>query len=431
MEDVVIRYENNNIIIWSNKYKAYYVAKKPDYNKEVYDVLNGKISEGKIYEELKEIGAVGGTRREIQSSNRNGLMAPLEYYFDFTNVCNLRCVHCYNRENMNTQTMSEEEIRRIITDMYKSGVMRLHLAGGEATLFPKELDTYTGTAKKYGILTSMASNGVVITDEICEILDRNDVMSITISIESANEEENSKIRGRGNLKKAIDGIKKLSSYKEEHGSKYFIGIKVSYDANIDEKEFEDLIKLGKKLNIDILKFANPERCIFHEKGYYSKVADKYYKNMKKVRSLSEKYKGDHMLITQIASPMNGCTDIGLPNMKGCIGAQELIAINCKGEVNPCLMNPYELGNIFDYDSIKDLYKSDAIGEYYKKIANYDCKGCAYHKQCRGGCQVRKIVEYGDIEKTDPLCPVKQNKKIKEYCEETDSKLMKVCVLHSL
>ena len=119
-------------------------------------------------------------------------MKSLKILEQFTNVCNLRCVHCYNRENMNTQTMSIEKIEKIITDMYESGVMRLHLAGGEPTLFPKELDAYMGTAKKYGILTSMASNGVVITDEICEILDRNNVMSITISVESANEKENAK-----------------------------------------------------------------------------------------------------------------------------------------------------------------------------------------------------------------------------------------------
>lgn len=431
MEDAVIRYESKDIIIWSNKYKAYYTARETDYNKEIHDVLKGKVLEGKIYEELKEIGAVGGIKREIQSTNKNGLMAPLEYYFDFTNVCNLRCSHCYNRENMNTQTMDDREIEKIITDMYESGVMRLHLAGGEPTLFPKELNTYMGTAKKYGILTSMASNGVSITDEICEILDRNEVMSITISIESANEDENAKIRGKGNLKKAIEGIEKLCSYKKKHGAKYFVGVKVSYNAEIDRNEFEDLIRLCQKLNVDILKFANPERCIFHERGYYSKIANKYYKNMETIRYLKEKYKDSNMLITQIASPVNGCMDIGLPHMKGCIGAQELIAINCKGEVNPCLMNPYKLGNIFDYDSIRDLYKSDEIIEYYKKITDYDCEKCVYHKKCRGGCQVRKIVEYGDIKGNDPLCPIKQNQRIEKDIKETESKLMKVCVLHSL
>lgn len=429
MEDVLIRYEKNNIIIWSNKKKAYFTAKTTKLNEEVRKVLEGKITEGEIYEELNNIGAINGKRREIYSKVDNNLMAPLEYYFDFTNVCNLRCSHCYNRENMNTNTLSNEQIKRVIDDMYESGVMRLHLAGGEPTLFPKEFDTYMATAKKYGILTSMASNGVAITDEICEILTRNDVMSITISIESANEEENAKIRGKGNLKKALDGIKKLAEYKKEHNSKYFIGIKVSYDVDINENEFEDLIKLAKEYNIDILKFANPERCIFHEKGYYSKKAEKYYKNMAKVRELIDKY-GKDLLMTQIASPVNGCLDLGIPGLKGCIGAQELVAINCKGEISPCLMNTTPLGNIFEYNSIQDLYSSEKIKEYYKKITNYDCGECKYHSKCRGGCQVRKIVEYGEIKDIDPICPVKNNMKMPEI-KDDGKKLMKICVLHSL
>lgn len=430
MEDAIIRYEANDIIIWSKKKKAYFCSKVTEDNIEIDKVLKGNITSGIIYDELKEIGAISDNKKIIKSDSENRLMSPLEYYFDFTNVCNLKCSHCYNRENMNTKTMTPEQIEKIIVDMYNSGVMRLHLAGGEPTLFPKELDTYLATAKRYGIITSMASNGVSITDKICEILDRNDLMSITISIESANEEENSKIRGKGSLKKSIEGIKKLSEYRRKHNSKYAIGIKVSYDVDIDDKEFEDLIRLSKELKIDILKFANPERCIFHEQGYYSKKAQKYYKNMEAVRKLREKYK-DEIFITQITSPVNNCADIGLPNMEGCIGAQELIAINCKGEVTPCLMNDTYLGNIFEVDSIRDLYKSEAMDDYYKKISNYDCKTCQYHKECRGGCQVRKIVEYGKIEKNDPICPVKNNIKVNIKDTKDDSRLMKIMVLHSL
>lgn len=431
MEDVIIRHENDKIIIWSKEYKAYFCAKDSKYNKEIRDILSGKLNEGKVYDELVKIGALK-KRREIISKNKYGIMAPLEYYFDFTNVCNLKCSHCYNRENMNSKTMSEEQIEKIIIDMYKNGIMRLHLAGGEPTLFPKELNTYLSTANKYGIVTSMASNGMAITDEICKIISQNNIMSITISIESANEDKNAKIRGKGTLTKAVDGIKKLIKYREENNYKYVVGIKVSYDVSTEKEDFEELIKLAIDLNIDVLKFANPERCIFHEKHYYSNVADKYYENIKNVKELKEKYK-NKIFITQISSPVNNCSNIGLPNMEGCIGAQELIAINSKGNITPCLMNDFDLGNISDYNSITDVYESDIIKEYHKQIRNYNCKRCNYHDKCRGGCQVRKIVEYGRIEKNDPLCPVKNNIKINEE-KNADGGFEifnKVMVLHSL
>ena len=117
-------------------------------------------------------------------------------------------------------------------------------------------------------------------------------------------------------------------------------------------------------------------------------------------------------------------------MEGCIGAQELIAINCKGEVTPCLMNDTYLGNIFKVDSIREIYNSPEINNYYEKIRDYECKGCNYHEKCRGGCQVRKIVEYGEIKGNDPICPVRNNIKINNKTNEK-SKLMKIMVLHSL
>lgn len=430
MEDCIIRYETDGILIWSQKEKAYFCSKLKEDNEKVDQVLNGIITTGDIYEEMNKIGATSKNKKIIKTQSKEKLMAPLEYYFDFTNVCNLKCSHCYNRQNMNTHTMTVHQIKKIIYDMYDSGVMRLHLAGGEPTLFPEELEAYMSEAKKYGIVTSMASNGIVITDTICEILEKNDVMSITISIEAANADANDKIRGKGSLQKAIKGIKKLSEYRKIHNAKYMIGIKVSYDVDINENEFEDLIKLSKELEVDVLKFANPERCLFHESGYYSKKAIKYYKNMDTIRRLKEKY-NDEIFITQIASPVNNCPNIGLPEMKGCIGAQELIAINCKGEITPCLMNDTYLGNIFELNSIKELYKSKVISDYYNKIKNYECGDCKFHEKCRGGCQVRKIVEYGKIENVDPLCPVKNAINTETRFNQNNSKFMKINVLHSL
>lgn len=432
MEDIIVRHENIGTLIWSKKYKCYFIAKDKRYKQEIKDILAKKKNDGKIYDELKKIG-MNGKVKEIFSDNKQELMAPLEYYFDFTNVCNLKCSHCYNRKNMNNTTMSKTQIEKIITDMYQNGIMRLHLAGGEPTLFSEELNTYLATANKYGIVVSMATNGTMITEEICDIIAKNDIMSITISIESAEESKNAKIRGKGNLEKAKNGIRKLIDYREKYNKNYLVGIKVSYDVQMGKEDFEKLIQLALELKIDVLKFANPERCLFHEKGYYSKTKDKYYKNIKIIHELKQKYK-DQILITQIASPITNCSNIGLPNMKGCIGAQELIAINAKGNITPCLMNNYNLGNIKDYNSISDVYQSDKIKKYYEKIKNYKCEDCEYHKQCRGGCQVRKIVQYGEIKEVDPLCPKNNKEKIEKLTKNQKSEFEifnKVVVVHSL
>ena len=81
MKDAIIRYEARDIIIWSKKKKAYFCSKAVEDNIEIDKVLKGDITSGKIYEELKEIGAISKNRKEIKSNSKNRLMAPLEYYF--------------------------------------------------------------------------------------------------------------------------------------------------------------------------------------------------------------------------------------------------------------------------------------------------------------------------------------------------------------
>lgn len=427
---MVIRYENFVNLIWSDIEKGYFIPNNEETNKEVEKIIRLGIGNKEVKAELEQMG-LNNNLKEICTNNLN-LSAPLEYYFDYTDACNLRCSHCYNRECLNRNTMTEKQIEDIIKDMYENGVMRLHLAGGEPTLFPEKLRKYMETAKKYGIVTSMSSNGTLITDEIGKILIDNDVISFTISIESAFEEKNAKIRGKNILSKSIEGIKKIIEYREKNKGKYSVAIKMSYDVDTQIEDFEKMIELAIKLKVDVLKLINPERCTFHEKHYYSSVADKYFNVQKIIRELKEKYK-EQLNITIVNSPVNLYCTSGLPSMKGCIGGQELIAINPDGSVTPCLMNKYDLGNIFEEKSIKSIYAGNKIKEYRKLISDYDCKDCKFHSQCRGGCQVRKIVEYGDIKSIDPLCPIKNNKNTKDIIEEKQKYkyFKKINVYHSL
>lgn len=436
---MLIRKEFFGNLIWSDYDKCYYVALNKDIDLYVTNIIDKKIDINKkgndldiqnvVLSDLIKMGYNEHVR--IIDPKSDVLSAPLEYYYDYTDACNLKCQHCYNRKQLNHNTMTKEQIEYVIMDMYNNGVMRLHLAGGEPTLYKDRLNTYMSIANKLGIMTSMSSNGTTFDDDIGKILIENNVTSFTISIESAIEEKNASIRGTGVLKKACEGIKKAIEYRKSHNGKYNITIKMSYDVNTTREDFVNMIELAIDLNVDILKLINPERCEFHEERYYSSVANKYFEIQAIIRELREIYK-DKLKITIVNSPVNLFCTVGLPKMKGCIGAQELIAINPDGKVTPCLMNKYDLGNIFD-GGIKHIYRGNKISQYRNKISDYDCSGCKYHAQCRGGCQVRKKVEYGDIKSIDPLCPIKNKVQTKDVVEgpQKYKNFKKINVFHSL
>lgn len=428
---MIVRREYFGNLIWSDNDKGYFIPINKNIDNKVSRILENNDGEFEIIDELNKMGMENGVK-ELKSTNKDGLSAPLEYYFDYTNACNLKCTHCYNREYLNCDTMTEEQIEYVINDMYKNGVMRLHLAGGEPTLFPEKLEKYMSVAKKYGIVTSMSSNGTLISEEIGKIVLRNNVTSFTISIESAIEEKNAKIRGKDVLEKSIEGIKKIVDFRKKNNGTFNIAIKMSYDVDTSEEDFKRMIDLAIKLKVDLLKLINPERCEFHKIGFYSSVSKKYYNVQKIIRKLQKDYK-DKLNITVVNSPVNLYCETGLPNVKGCIGGQELISINPDGNVTPCLMNKYDLGNIFKDKSIENIYKSNKIKDYKKYISDYDCKDCNYHSQCRGGCQVRKLVEYGKITSIDPLCPIKNKQETKKIVEEKQKYkyFKKINVYHSL
>jgi len=432
---LTIRHESFGPLIFSEKLKKYLLVENPIYQKELLRILNTKQPENRDHinqeflSELKAIGLEEGFR-SIYSTNQD-LMAPLEYYFDFTDRCNLRCSHCYNKDYLGQTTMPNEKIRSIIKDMYQNGIMRVHLAGGEPTLEPSGLETYMGTAKDYHIVSSMSTNGISIDQEILNIMFQNNLFSLTVSIESADEEKNAKIRGKGSLEKAKQTILKMVKEKEKTNSNTIICMKTSYDTTITKEDLEKVIQLGINLGVDVVKFANPERCLNHERGFYGNHYQAYYKTLEYVRELKEKYQ-HQIYISEVANPINHCGSIGLPNRKGCIGAQELLAINPGGRISPCLMNQISLGNIYNYDSIQEFWNnSKKLKQFRAAIASYDCKDCPHHEMCRGGCQVRKQVEYGYITGKDPLCPLKEYSLDQEKPKQRYRTMKEINVLHSL
>ena len=98
------------------------------------------------------------------------------------------------------------------------------------------------------------------------------------------------------------------------------------------------------------------------------------------------------------------------------------------------MNDTILGKYEEYNSIKKfLLESQKLKEYIAKIDYIPCHSCTLYSKCRGGCQVRKIVEYGEIKEKDPLCPQKYHlKQSSVHNEQTRNTLFQeVYVSHSL
>lgn len=450
---VVVRHEHFGFIIWSQKLDKYFLPSSTEIEKTIQDIISGKtkidLLNNNLRKELDDIG-FNGIIRTVNFPLESRISVPLDCYFDYTSVCNLKCNYCYDR-NSDNSTMTNEQIEHVLNELAKNGIMRTHLAGGEPMAFPNKLETYLKTAKKLGIGSSINSNGTLLKERVLEIIFENNPVSLTFSVDGHNNVEHDKFRGNGTFKKVTSAIKLAVNYKKQVQSNTRIQLKAVWMPDTPKKYLEELVLYAIRNGADVMQFHNPERCVFHDKGFYRNNIDQYYINAQFINQLKNKYVYD-IQIWNIWNPVVGCEDIGIPNMNGCIGGQELLTIKPNGDLFPCLMNPYSFGNLFS-DWNGDLRKfwreSDKLSNFNSIIHKIDddCDSCSFYTKCRGGSKTRIIVQnklssneevkLSHFIGKDPLCPkeyIERNPNI-NYVKKYSRKEMKyfkgITVSHSL
>lgn len=438
MNNNIVRFEKYGVLIWSVKYVKYFLLAYDDFS--LLDTSENTLRKTDLVNELNSIGYL--TSDKVIDNRSLDTFVPLEVYFDFTWLCNLAntCGNsfCYAKDVLSNKTLSITEINSIISQLTELGIMRVHLAGGEPTSKPVELQAYLSTTKKYGITTSLTTNGTLINDSVIDSILNNNVYSVTFSIDGYDEITNDCFRGKGVFAKAIKSIKSIITKRNLQEVKTKICLKPTFTPETPKFWFEKFIELSLIIGIDELKLNNPERCLFHETGYYGKSITEYYEIITFIKELSEKYQ-NVLKISNVNNPLLGCNDIGIPNKFGCIGGQELLCINADNSITPCAVHKQNLGNLNDFNSIKDFLTSSlALKDFRKSLTpNSDCKSCSLINKCRGGSLTRKIVETGNyIEDKDPLCPkdylqIKNNEIVVKNRNDEFKVLKEISVAHSL
>ncbi|MCK1993196.1 radical SAM protein [Peribacillus muralis] len=135
------------------------------------------------------------------------LSAPAIAFIETTNLCNLRCKHCYaDSAFKRPNEMPTERILRLIDEFESLGVLQLFLTGGEIFSHPDAVKIINYALEK-PFSTQIFTNGLLITEEILAAIKPG--ASFFISFDTAVPERT--IRGGMNypkLKRAFEWMKK-------------------------------------------------------------------------------------------------------------------------------------------------------------------------------------------------------------------------------
>lgn len=161
------------------------------------------------------------------------LNRPESICWNITQRCNEKCRFCYRDKQ--SADLSIEENMKVLDNMIQSGVKKITFAGGEPLLYPGIFELIQHAHDK-GVITSMTTNGILVTDEI---LDRYEGILdwFTLSLDASNAEIQTKMtRHAGHF----DNVQSILNRIEK--KKMSIGIKINtIVSSVNEKDILEMI----------------------------------------------------------------------------------------------------------------------------------------------------------------------------------------------
>ncbi len=320
-----------------------------------------------------------------------------------TSVCNLRCVHCYQENTIQT-TMDLTQIKYIVESyvalLQKLGVKgHINLTGGEPLLHPdfiKILEVFY--AKKNFFTFGILTNGLLIDKAMLADFNKCKPEFVQVSLDG-NKEIHDSMRGTNTFDKTCSKIKLLS--------RAGIKVLVSFTATKDNfRSFPDVYAAARKNGAfkiwtdRVVPFGNGKT--FKDKMIGKEDIIDYLDilikcKMKRSVLFKSKLKVDICRALQFLS--------GHGALYSCSAGNTLITVMEDGTVYPCRRLPVDCGNALS-NSLTDIYMNAAfLNELRDNRDIKGCSHCSYINFCNGGARCISYAYYGNPFVSDPACPL--------------------------
>ncbi len=317
--------------------------------------------------------------------------APLQFHWEITSACNLRCMHCYASAKAvpdegaadQVDTLDWNYCIEMVDIMEGMGVVQINYLGGEPLIEKRFFDLLEETVNR-GIDITFPTNGVLLDEERLQKLWDLGMRYITISLDSADPGTFERIRGtKGIFDRVVENIKAAK--------KMGFGVIVNAVATkLNAGEFPELIELLLTLEADVLKvidefpvgrgMTNIERLMLTPEEY-----QEFYRYM--LEEIEPKYADriEIRLNPRFTMTRTRETD-PVEEMDGddyrCSAGRAQCFCTADGDIYPCYLfygeKEFVVGNVHDrrFEAIwQDPESFRCFREKMGKVE--DCEGCQY------------------------------------------------------
>lgn len=353
--------------------------------------------------------------------------------WEVTRRCNLKCVHCRSSSEEEVKghpDMPLEEAKRVLDDIASYAKPVVVLSGGEP-LMRKDVFEIARHGTDLGLRMCMATNGVLVTDEVCEKIKESGIRICSLSLDGVNAEVHDDFRCQpGAFETTINAAKLF----KKHGIEFIIN---SSFTKRNQEEIKKIYHLARDLGATawymfmIVPTGRGEEIMSEliSKEDYEEILDwHYHMEQDETDILVRPTCAPHYyrVVRQKAREegtkySHRTLKFSTGGSKGCLAGQLICLIDVDGNVLPCSYFPKAAGNVRE-QSFKDIWENSELFKDMRDFKAYKgkCGECEFINVC-GGCRARAYAITGDYMDEEPFCsyvPVKTRKRL-EAAEKTD------------
>ncbi|MFA4639836.1 radical SAM protein [Pyrococcus kukulkanii] len=354
------------------------------------------------------------------------LAGPFLIVWNFTNMCNFRCKHCYQRADKALPTeLTLKEKLELVDQLDKGGVAAVALSGGEPTIHPHFLRIVKELSSR-GIHTSVATNGWTFAKkEELEKAIRAGIKYVEVSVDSAKPEKHDEFRGiPGAWEHAIKALENAVELGISHGMATIMDketfqeiddiLDLAENIGVKRVIFFNLVPTGRAEDMIKVDLSPEEREEFMKEVYRQMKRRKLeilttapqYARVTLLMSSGREVTPAHFYIGE-----NNSVKVLAEFIGGCGAGRIYAGIEPDGTVVPCVFLPLPVGNLRN-KPFKEIWENSRIFNILRDRDSWEgqCGRCPYKYIC-GGCRARAYHYTLDLRGDDPGCII--NKRLWE------------------
>ncbi len=332
----------------------------------------------------------------------------LPLQLDITNMCNLRCVHCYHPHHNNQGALSLENWKGVVLQ-YKELIKKMHyrplliICGGEPLASPDLLPLLSFIKQELPLAsTSILTNGTLAKEPLLSKLKGFPNLQFQVSLDGPDSFRHDQIRGEGNFKKSLSGIRALRSRGFEVNVLSVLSSKTS-------QWMEDFFRLAKDEGFKSMNFVR-----FIPEGYGRKLLEAHEDQPLLGSSLKLAYQNilRYMAKYEVGSKTQvPLFDLVVPGLGRSGRFWESIVVDYQGYIVASSRSKVRLGHAF-HEGIEDIFLHHPVYQSLRSGKVDVCGECPLYNVC-GGDRNAAFAASGNFLGPDPGCwRHKTNQKLK-------------------